>query len=280
VLAFDPRTDYGLLLKATAAAGFLVLLILLWNRQLRRRRAQLQLAESEARSANSALLRMHAELEDRVRNRTEALMETERALHQAQKMEALGTLVGGIAHDFNNILTGILGSVKLMQLGVSDAAKREELLQRSSALGHRGADMIQQLLSFARQDDSSKEDILMANFLDESAALIRTALPSSIELIVSKPDDEEFVVLGSATRLQQVLLNLSNNARDAVADCSTRRRQSPEESRSGGVARRISSWNATVATPPQGLIEQLSVDTKPTIPELARISCQRTVASR
>jgi signal transduction histidine kinase/CheY-like chemotaxis protein len=218
VLAFDPRTDYGLLLKATAAAGFVVLLMLLWNRQLRRHRAQLQLAESEARSANSALLRMHAELEDRVRSRTEALMETERALHQAQKMEALGTLVGGIAHDFNNILTGILGSVKLMQLGVSDAAEREALLQRSSALVHRGADMIQQLLSFARQEDSSKADISMANFLDETTVLIRTALPSNIELIVSRPDDEEFVVHVSATRLQQVLLNLSNNARDAVAD--------------------------------------------------------------
>ncbi|MEN8183381.1 MAG: transporter substrate-binding domain-containing protein [Myxococcota bacterium] len=218
VLAFDPRTDYGLLLKTSAAASLVVLLILLWNRQLQRHRARLQLAESEARSANSALIRMHAELEDRVRSRTEALMETERALHQAQKMEALGTLVGGIAHDFNNILTGMLGSIRLIQLGVADATRTEELLQRSSALGYRGADMIQQLLSFARQEDSSKADISMTSFLDETAVLIQTALPSSIELIVSRPDDEEFIVHGSATRLQQVLLNLSNNARDAVAD--------------------------------------------------------------
>ncbi len=141
--------------------------------------------------------------------------ELEANLRQVQKIEALGTLVGGIAHDFNNILTGMLGNI---YLALSDAEAQPglvEKLQVAEALGFRAADLISQLLTFARKGRVNMQALELAGYLRELFGKGLLSLPENIGL---KTDfcEEELPVRGDATQIQQVLMNLISNARGAL----------------------------------------------------------------
>jgi len=137
-------------------------------------------------------------------------------LHQAQKMESLGTLVGGIAHDFNNMLAGMLGNVHIAKRASRDNPKVLSTLERVDRLGYRGADMIRQLLAFARADPVELKEFDMSKFVYEAARLSRIAVPESIDLDIDMNPDEMMRVCGDATQIQQIMMNLVNNARDAL----------------------------------------------------------------
>lgn len=137
-------------------------------------------------------------------------------LRQAQKMEAIGTLVGGIAHDFNNMLAAIQGNVFLARMHLQGQPEAGEKIDRIEQLGNRAAEMVRQLLTFARKDRVSMLVFSLNSFLNEGYKLIRALIPENIDhsnLICR----EELKVHGDATQLQQVLMNLMNNAVDAVA---------------------------------------------------------------
>jgi len=136
---------------------------------------------------------------------------------QAQKMEAIGTLVGGIAHDFNNMLTAIQGNVYLSKLKLENPSKVKERLDNIELLGIRAADMVKQLLTFARKDHVKMSLFSLNSFLKETCKLIRTAIPENIKFVFDSCE-EILIVNGDATQLQQVVMNLLNNARDAVYD--------------------------------------------------------------
>ena len=136
---------------------------------------------------------------------------------QAQKMEAIGTLVGGIAHDFNNMLAAIQGNVYLSKQKLKDRPDVVEKLDSIEMLGMRAADMVKQLLTFARKDRVAKSTFSLNVFFKEAFKLAKTSVPENIELICD-PCQEELIISGDATQLQQVLMNLLNNARDAVSD--------------------------------------------------------------
>ncbi len=140
--------------------------------------------------------------------------ELEQQLIQAQKMEAIGTLVGGIAHDFNNMLSGITGNAYMVRQGSEDpmVQERMEIIEK---LGFRGAEMIRQLLVFARKDLVSMKQIPLHTFINEAMKLSATIVPENISLVVDACDDA-LPVKGDATQLQQMLMNLIANARDAV----------------------------------------------------------------
>jgi len=141
----------------------------------------------------------------------------EEQLRQSQKMEAIGTLVGGIAHDFNNMLAAIQGNVYLAKRQMQDHPVAVDKLANIEQLGMHAAEMVQQLLTFARKDSVSMSVFSLNAFMNEGYLLAKAAIPENIDHQTSVCQ-EELRIQGDATQLQQVLINLLNNAVDAVAD--------------------------------------------------------------
>jgi len=139
----------------------------------------------------------------------------EEKLFEGQKMESLGVLVGGIAHDFNNMLAGMLGNLHLARMKVRDDPALLKIIERVDKLGYQAADMIKQLLAFARQDPVEFKVVEMAGFVREAARLARVSVPESIRVDIEVPE-EPMHILGDTTQIQQMLMNLVNNARDAL----------------------------------------------------------------
>jgi signal transduction histidine kinase len=139
----------------------------------------------------------------------------ENQLRQAQKMEAIGTLAGGIAHDFNNILAAIMGHTELalMQLQQKDQAQRclSEVLRASD----RAKDLVSQILSFSRHSDSELKPLQIAAIVKEALRLIRSTLPTTID-IDRMIQDQDSIIVGNATQIHQILMNLCANAAHAM----------------------------------------------------------------
>ncbi len=144
----------------------------------------------------------------------------EKQLLQAQKLEAIGALAGGIAHDFNNLLTGMLGFTELALRELGSKDPRSELLQNVLTLGQRGAHLVRQLLSFSRHVEAHRTVFNMREFLKEMVGLLRRILPETIAIrldVAETVSDLEADPVG----LQQVIMNLAVNARDAMPNGGT-----------------------------------------------------------
>ena len=141
----------------------------------------------------------------------------ESRLRQAQRMEALGHLTGGVAHDFNNLLAAIMGYIVLAS--ERDTATRDAklsgYLDKALASSRQARDLIQQMLTFSRGQRASPRPLALADAVAESLKLLRSSLPSSLEIetLLEKTP----AVMLDPVQLDQVLLNLSINARDAMA---------------------------------------------------------------
>ncbi len=138
-------------------------------------------------------------------------------LLQAQKMEAMGQLAGGVAHDFNNILTSIIGYADLARRRFVDDhdSKLSVYLHEITAAGDRGRDLVAKMLTFSRGGDSEEQVVLLDKIIEETRQLLRPMLPSSITLNVTiEPGLPS--ILGEPIQVQQVIMNLCINARDAL----------------------------------------------------------------
>jgi PAS domain S-box-containing protein len=142
----------------------------------------------------------------------------EAQLRQAQKMEAIGHLTGGIAHDFNNILTSVMGYIVLAAERQEDAgdAKLARYLEQAHLSAQRARDLIQQMLTFSRGQRGQPRPLLLAPLVKESVKLLRSTMPATLELRTDLDSDTPAVLM-DPVQVEQVLLNLCINARDAVA---------------------------------------------------------------
>jgi PAS domain S-box-containing protein len=139
----------------------------------------------------------------------------EAQLRQSQKMEAIGTMAGGIAHDFNNILSIILGNTELAIRDVPEWHPVKESLDEVRQACLRAKDVVRQLLSFCRKSEMQLRPIDISVILRESLKLIRSTLPSNIE-IRQDFDGGIWTILGDPTQINQILINLSANGSDAI----------------------------------------------------------------
>ena len=141
----------------------------------------------------------------------------ESQLRQSQKMEAIGTLVGGIAHNFNNTLAGITGNLFLAKNEVSGIPRAVKRLTRVEQLSANAAEMIQHLLTFARKSMVQRQVICINTLCREAIRLAEVMVSESVQLN-RQISGEKLYVYGDKAELQQALINLINNAFDAVAD--------------------------------------------------------------
>jgi PAS domain S-box-containing protein len=174
---------------------------------------------TERRRAEKALSDLAASLETEVQQRTRELMVAEEALRQSQKMEAVGQLTGGLAHDFNNLLTGISGSLELLQARVAQGRLTEIDLYIHAAQGSakRAAALTHRLLAFSRQQTLAPKPTNVNRLVSGMEELIRRTVGPEISLEVVAAGGL-WTVLVDPPQLENALLNLCINARDAMPD--------------------------------------------------------------
>jgi PAS domain S-box-containing protein len=138
----------------------------------------------------------------------------EAQLHQAQKMEAMGTLAGGIAHDFNNILGAILGYTEMALFDTKEKTVIRANLQEVLKATSRAKDLVKQILAFSRQSEQEKRPIQSKLIIKEALKLLRASLPSTIE--IKQYITTTGTIQADPTQIHQVLMNLATNAAHAM----------------------------------------------------------------
>jgi PAS domain S-box-containing protein len=133
---------------------------------------------------------------------------------RAQRMESIGMLAGGIAHDLNNILAPIMMSIDILKTS-SDSPETKQILDTIELSAKRGADIVRQVLSFARGVEGERIEVQPKHLLKDLENIIKDTFPKDIRLQFSIPNDM-WTILGDPTQVHQVLLNLCVNARDAM----------------------------------------------------------------
>lgn len=173
-------------------------------------------------------------LEQRVMERTEELnrtnanlmaemqarKETENQLHQALKMEAVGQLTGGIAHDFNNLLSVIQGNAELLSEKSGLDAKMMAEIAAILRAGERGAELTRQLLAFSRKQELRPRRVKINGLVSSMTGLLERTLGPDIAVKFT-PDTTDCIAIVDPGQLENVLLNLAINARDAMPDGGT-----------------------------------------------------------
>ena len=159
----------------------------------------------------TSILVINTDITERKRMETQFL--------RAQRMESIGTLAGGIAHDLNNVLSPILMAIDMLQMKADDDASRKWLeVLRTNA--QRGANMVGQVLSFARGVEGERVALQPKHLIKEIVKILRETLPKSVD-IKYEIADSLWMMSADATQVHQVLMNLCVNARDAMPNGGT-----------------------------------------------------------
>lgn len=188
---------------------------------------------TEAREAEAKLREMNLILERRVKERTADLSATldrlqaevseriraEEALRQAQKMEAVGQLTGGIAHDFNNLLTPVLGGLEIIAARVQDE-RLKRIAETALESSRRGAKLTGQLLAFSRIQRIAMAPVEVNHVIADMKSLLRHTIGSEVRIETRLNEDNTYGIC-DANQLENAILNLAINARDAMPDGGT-----------------------------------------------------------
>jgi PAS domain S-box-containing protein len=146
--------------------------------------------------------------------------ETEAQLQQAQKMEAVGQLTGGVAHDFNNLLTVILGNLRLLEQRLADDRRLSKWVDTASRAALRGADLTKRLLAFSRRQILEPKVLDLNKLVGDVDLLLRRSLGATVDMKFAFADDLWLTKVDPG-QLENALLNLVINARDAMPDGGT-----------------------------------------------------------
>jgi two-component system cell cycle sensor histidine kinase/response regulator CckA len=134
---------------------------------------------------------------------------------RTQRMESIGTLAGGIAHDLNNVLSPILMGVELMRVKAPDEFS-QKMLNTMASSAKRGSDMVKQVLAFARGTGGERTVLQISHLIREMQKIVKETFPKTIDFKTTVADISP--ILGDATQVHQIILNLCVNARDAMPD--------------------------------------------------------------
>jgi signal transduction histidine kinase/ActR/RegA family two-component response regulator len=160
-------------------------------------------------------------LERKVEERTQALQESERQMQQVIKLQAIGTLAGGIAHDFNNILFPIIGYTELALDDVPKESQTHNSLEEVLKAANRAKELVQQILTFSRQNGRERKPTRVSDILREALKLLRASIPTTID-IASVIAESEPSVMGDPTQIHQIIMNLCTNAYHAMQETGGR----------------------------------------------------------
>lgn len=139
----------------------------------------------------------------------------EQNLHRTQKMESIGTLAGGIAHDFNNILAAIIGYTELARESLPQQNPVSSHLEKVLSAGNRAKELVKQILTFSSQAPHKLEPVEIHLVVLEALKLLRSTIPSTIE-IRQDIDTDSGLVLSDSTQIHQIVMNLCTNAYHAM----------------------------------------------------------------
>jgi signal transduction histidine kinase/CheY-like chemotaxis protein len=167
--------------------------------------------ELKVAARTAELFRANKALRDESEQRTKA----ERDFHQAQKMDALGKLAGSIAHDFNNLLTVIIGGAEAVRRQLGENHKCAHILKTVEQAGERAAGLTKPLLTFSRNQVISLEPLSLNTAVEEAGRMLVRLLGVNIDLRLELAPNLRLVKANS-NQVQQVLINLGVNARDAM----------------------------------------------------------------
>ncbi len=212
----DPRSEFGAL-----ATSFNAMATSLQARELERR-LEAELLEAQVAERTQELSETNNRLQVEIAEREK----TEAALHQAQKLQAVGQLAGGIAHDFNNMLATILGSLELMERRLPTAgqpwpdgnvARLRDLIRRASDAVQRGAQLTSRLLAFSRRQRLSERPTDLNLLVTDLVTLATSTLGRRVRVVTDLAADL-WPAMADPSQVEAAILNLCLNARDAMPD--------------------------------------------------------------
>jgi signal transduction histidine kinase len=138
-------------------------------------------------------------------------------LRQVYKMEAIGTMAGGIAHDFNNLLAIIIGNAEMAMDDVPEDSFSRDYIDQVLKASHGAKDLVKQILAFTRQTEKKAKPINIIQASEDSLKLLRSTIPTSVEIRKKFELDDGFIV-ADPTQFHQVMINLCTNATQAMHD--------------------------------------------------------------